>query len=57
LELIVSAPHFNELAVYTFITLARITTPTIFSSFAQLMLAQMEGFPNFGWRAGLLYFC
>lgn len=36
---------FNEMAVLTFITLCRLgSSPNIFSSFAQLMLAQLVFF-------------
>uniref|UniRef100_A0A915E7A8 Uncharacterized protein n=1 Tax=Ditylenchus dipsaci TaxID=166011 RepID=A0A915E7A8_9BILA len=44
-------PLFNEMAVFTFVSICRIAYPPIFSSFAQIMLAQLDPQANYRWKS------
>lgn len=52
-ERYIIVPHFTEMAILSFITLARLTTPSIFESVARLMKEQLENISNFAWHADL----
>ncbi|KAI1700697.1 mediator complex subunit MED14 domain-containing protein [Ditylenchus destructor] len=46
-------PLFNEMALLTFVSICRMSVPSVFNSFAQLMLAEMEPNPNYRWKVNL----